>query len=130
LLCTVKVGDASGGTQEDILCHASISRARFAKYEATPVLRFFSYPGAAPQAASKAAAWSMTNGLRMEPREQAAGTAWASASNPLGIRRRWCAMGCARCSSFNRGECELLSSWSPMRKHAAVYGEIVPHRWR
>jgi NAD(P)-dependent dehydrogenase (short-subunit alcohol dehydrogenase family) len=34
------------------------------------IVSFFSFPAAASQAASKAAAWSMTNGLRMELREQ------------------------------------------------------------
>lgn len=34
------------------------------------IASFFNFPAAASQAASKAAAWSMTNGLRMELREQ------------------------------------------------------------
>ncbi len=34
------------------------------------IVSFFNFPGGASQAASKAAAWSMTNGLRMELRDQ------------------------------------------------------------
>ncbi len=34
------------------------------------IVSFFNFPAGASQAASKAAAWSMTNGLRMELRDQ------------------------------------------------------------